>query len=421
MFFPRIPPHPRIGKEVAPHPPPKDPPSPPPKGRPGSPPAVAPISPSRFQTQRAPSASRVEAPFVPRATSLSRSASQRYLSDALHHPDSPEHAKKRHMRTVSEVEYTHKAVIAGYLETIFDNMLAAKGVASHPHRFLDQMLRDVFGPDCADQTQTFELAVPSRELMESGGMSVIRERAGSMPTGVAPGLPRRSDESEKGRPSWMNIEWDKKEKKSDKASVHSARSERSSEDSLTADPKMYGTISPKARQLLFGDDRSHAVMNVGPYQPPGLLLLPATFIPCSPLELEMHACKNMNTLLGCKYALSNYMTSQRAADGSPLVSEREVDDYLWDYECFRRKRFNWPQDIAGLRMEDEPEPVPQSKPALFRFGSTAPPPTADTARSQSTTGAPMHGNVTASKETSTHVRTIRVYEAIKVVARCAHR
>ncbi|KAI0360973.1 hypothetical protein OH77DRAFT_1433228 [Trametes cingulata] len=419
MFFPRITPHPRIAKEIAPHPPPKDPPSPPFKGRPGSPPAVAPTSPPKFQAHRAPSAPRAEAPPVPRATSLTRSASQRYLSDALCHPDSPERAKKRHMRTVSEVEYAHNAVIAGHLETIFDNMLAARGVSSHPHQFLNQVLREVFGPDCANQTQNLELAVPSRELMESGGLSAIRERAGSMPTGVAPGLPRRSDESDKGRPGWMTIEWDKKEKRSDKANAHGTRSERSSEDSLAADPAVYGTISPKARQLLFGDDRSHAPIHLGPYQPPGLLLLPATFIPCSPLELEMHACKNMNTLLGCKYALSNFMTSQRASDGSPLVSEREVDDYLWEYECFRRKRFNWPQDIAGLRMEEEPEPVPHSKPALFRFGPTAHP-TPDTARSQSAAAAPIHSNVTASKETSTHVRTIRVYEAIKVVASCAY-
>ncbi|KAL7285518.1 hypothetical protein ACG7TL_000620 [Trametes sanguinea] len=412
VFFPRIPPHPRVAREVAPNPPPKDPPSPPPKDAPSPPP--------KFRTQRAPSASnasRPDMPFMPpRATTLSRSTSQRFLHDNhRHHPGAPEQSKKRHLRSASEVDYSTNATVASHLETIFDNMLVARGISPHPHTFLDHMLREVFGPGCARQTQNLELAVPTREALEGATASVAaRERTQSLPQSGPVG--RRSEESEKGRSAWMHIEWDTKEKqrKSDKATVHTIRLERKSEDSAF-EPRVFDAISPKARQLLFGGDRSQAVQNVGPYQPPGLLLLPSTFIPCSPLELEMHACKNMNTLLGCKYALSTYMLSQRAADGTPLVSDREVDDYLWDYECFRRKRFNWPQDIAGLQMEDEPEPAAPSKPALFRFGSTAPSPTEPT-RSQSSSGAHAYSGINATKETSTHVRTIRVYEAMKVAA-----
>ncbi|KAI0334340.1 hypothetical protein GY45DRAFT_1431564 [Cubamyces sp. BRFM 1775] len=400
MFFPRIPPHPRLARDIPPHPPPKDPASSPVKEMPGSPP--------KFRTQRAPSTSRGEAPFMPHPISLSRSASQRFPAGEDRHPGSPDRSKKRHMRSASDADYASNAAVAGHLETIFDNMLVARGISPHPHTFLDQVLREVFGPDCARQTQNLELAVPTREIIEGPAIAAAaRERALSLTQNNG----RRSEESEKGRPNWMTIEWDSKKEKErrslDKVSVHSARSsfEQPSEEGLPKD------VKPKAMQLLFGNDYFM------PYQPPGLLLLPSTLIPCTPLELEMHACKNMNTLLGCKYALSNYMTSQRSPSGTQLVSEAEVDDYLWDYECFRRKRFNWPQDIPGLQMEGEPEPAPPSRPALFRFGSTVAPP--EPTRSQSASmGAPMYGGVSGSKETATHVRTIRVYEAMKVVARC---
>ncbi|KAH9849271.1 hypothetical protein C2E23DRAFT_870791 [Lenzites betulinus] len=388
MFFPHIPPHPRLGKELGPHPLSREMSSSPPLRR----------------TQRSPSASGTENPFLAHSPSLPRAASQRHLVDTFRRPGSPGPPKtpKRHARSASEVEYGHNASVAGHLETIFDNMLVAQGVAARPHRFLDQMLREVFGPDCARQTQNLELAVPARELFEGGpGVPPV-----PIPAGIIPGGARRSEEGEKGRPGWisMSIDWDsKKERKS--GGHGGARAERSSEDGAIAG------ISPKARQLLFGDDRSAAAMSAGPYQPPGLLLLPATFIPCAPLELEMHACKHMNTLLGCRYALAKYMTGQRAKDGTPLGSEKDVDDYLWDYECFRRRRFNWPQDIPGLRMEEDADPVlPPPKPTLFRFGTTTDSPRAS--------GAPMYGGVMASKETSTHVRTIRVYEAMKIVAHC---
>ena len=192
----------------------------------------------------------------------------------------------------------------------------------------------MFGPDCARQTQNLELAVPTREIIEGAAPAgAARERASSL-TQNSNASGRRSEESEKGRPSWMSIEWDSKKEKEkarrslDKVSVHSARSSLE----LQGEEDLPETASPKAKRLLVGDDRAQPMQQLRPYQPPGLLLLPSTLIPCTPLELEMHACKHMNTLLGCKYALSSYMTSQRSPNGTQLVSETEVDDYLWDYE-----------------------------------------------------------------------------------------
>lgn len=56
-------------------------------------------------------------------------------------------------------------------------------------------------------------------------------------------------------------------------------------------------------------------------------------------------------------------------------------------------------------IDEEPEPtaLPPSKPALLTFGTPK-------------VLAPMYGGLKANKQTATHVRTIRVYEAMKIVA-----
>ncbi|EIW64149.1 uncharacterized protein TRAVEDRAFT_68021 [Trametes versicolor FP-101664 SS1] len=377
LFFPGVPPHPRLSMDLSQ----------------GSP---------RPNLPRTPSGSHLNS--MPRIAALTRSASQRHIPDALHGPGSPRATKARHARSVSEVEYGHKAETASELEFIFDNMLIMNGIHAHPHLFLIRWLHEVFGPKWARETQKLELAVPSRALMEGVNFGP-KDHAAASPAGVASGEKRRSEDGEKGRPSWLTID-SKKDRKAEKEKEKGGRAGRTSEDGLR-DPKGMDGISPKARQLLFGDDKARATPpSAGPYQPPGIVLLPHTFIPCSPLELEMHACKNMNTLLGCKYALSKFMMSSRGEKGEPLVSERDVDDYLWDYECFRRKRFNWPQDIPSLRMiDEEPEHThaPPFKSALLTFGTPK--------------GlAPMYAGLDANKKNTTHVRTIRVYEAMKMVA-----
>ncbi|KAI0682477.1 hypothetical protein C8T65DRAFT_687753, partial [Cerioporus squamosus] len=311
---------------------------------------------------------------------------------------------KGHARKPSDVEFSKNATISRHVETIFENMLVNKyGISPHPHQFLEQVLHDL------------ELAVPSRDLTESC---------------EAQGLGLDEKKS-----SWMYIDWEKKEKRSrPSSSPASTYSGRSSEDSvrsmdLKLDPQLL-SLTPKARQLLFGEGenvnggKTPSWRATGPYQPPGLILLPSTLIPFSPMELEMHACKHMNTVLGCKYALGKYVAGQKDQDGQPLLSEREVDDYLWDYECFRRKRFNWPQDIPGLQMEDEPEepvvlPPPPPKTNIFnKFAPSTPP--AELQRTLSSGGlAPVYGGVSVSRQSATHVRTIRVYEAMKVHHHCS--
>ncbi|RPD57131.1 hypothetical protein L227DRAFT_587758 [Lentinus tigrinus ALCF2SS1-6] len=407
----------------------------------------SPPSPQKHKWKRTASASSAS---PSRSSSLTRTLSYKALPELPSPHGSPDpKGSKGHARKPSDVEFSTNATISRHVETIFENMLVNKyGISPHPHQFLEQVLRDVFGSECARQTQQLELAVPSREVTESCEAQGLGLGGVSMNTGstISHGHSKRSSEDKK-RSEWMSIDWDKKEKRSrpsspvpiaislPSSSPTSTYSGRSSLDSvrsmdLKLDPQLL-SLTPKARQLLFGEGenvhggKTQSWRATGPYQPPGLVLLPSTLIPFPPLDLEMHTCKHMNTLLACKYALSKYIAGQKCEDGQPLLSEREVDDYLWDYECFRRKRFNWPQDIPGLRMEDEFEepvvPPAPTKSSIFNKFSPSTPPATEPHRSLSSggLGAPVYGGVSVSRQSSTHVRTIRVYEAVKVHHHCS--
>ncbi|KAJ8084673.1 hypothetical protein PM082_003449 [Marasmius tenuissimus] len=86
-------------------------------------------------------------------------------------------------------------------------------------------------------------------------------------------------------------------------------------------------------------------------QSPGLLLWPSTLIPMSPAELEMHACKNMHDLLGCKPALAEWVSGYVDENGERVVSDEEFEETMWEYECFRRKRLNWPENLPETDMD----------------------------------------------------------------------
>lgn len=76
------------------------------------------------------------------------------------------------------------------------------------------------------------------------------------------------------------------------------------------------------------------------FQPSGLLLWPKTYIPLSPDELEMHCSKHMQSLLGCRHGLIEFMTAHRDEQGERIASDDEISDCLWDYEwCVHHNRF----------------------------------------------------------------------------------
>ncbi|KAG9225594.1 hypothetical protein CCMSSC00406_0003097 [Pleurotus cornucopiae] len=72
-------------------------------------------------------------------------------------------------------------------------------------------------------------------------------------------------------------------------------------------------------------------------QCPGIVVWPSTYIPIPAQELQMHACKHIRALLGCKSALADYV-ELRDNDGARVVDE-EFWDAMHDYESFIRQRF----------------------------------------------------------------------------------
>ncbi|KAF8204401.1 hypothetical protein K438DRAFT_1819793 [Mycena galopus ATCC 62051] len=153
----------------------------------------------------------------------------------------------------------------------------------------------------------------------------------------------------------------------------------------------------------------------GRVQHPGLILWPATFIPLSAQELEMHATKHVQTLLGCKPALAEYVAGFVDPEtGERVVSDEEFADAVWGYECFRRTRFNWPE-LPENRLEAEEVatdiPTPASAKSMQSMGMPPRTPTsagAVEAAPKSPTDARPFG-----KHELTHVRTFRVFGAVK--------
>lgn len=71
-----------------------------------------------------------------------------------------------------------------------------------------------------------------------------------------------------------------------------------------------------------------------PLQSPGLLVWPSTFIPLTPVELEMHANKYVHTLLGCKPALAEFIAQFTDEDGKRFVDDDEFHEVMWKYEWY---------------------------------------------------------------------------------------
>ncbi|KAF7354837.1 Methyltransf-25 domain-containing protein [Mycena sanguinolenta] len=155
----------------------------------------------------------------------------------------------------------------------------------------------------------------------------------------------------------------------------------------------------------------------GRAQHPGLLLWPSTFIPLSPQELEMHATKHVQTLLGCKPALAEYVASFVDPEtGARVVSDEEFADAVWEYECFRRPRFNWPE-LPENRLEAEEValdvPTPASAKSMQNVGLPPRTPTTPTPIALETAPKSAREPRPFLPHELTHVRTFRIFSAVK--------
>jgi hypothetical protein len=155
----------------------------------------------------------------------------------------------------------------------------------------------------------------------------IRSRRASMeslhsaiPESISPKAAERLGIAPADRRSWGSQQ-----------SQSSQRSQTKRMDHPSGDRTNRENIIPAAISMN-APDRLGITPSLGSAQSPGFILWPSTFIPVEPLELEMHACKHMHLLLGCKAALSDFIQDVKGADGQAHISQDELNDLTWEYE-----------------------------------------------------------------------------------------
>jgi len=251
-------------------------------------------------------------------------------------------------------EWTRSEANAKALEGLFTDMLWSKYKIRVDQRgSIEQVLDHVFGRYNSQRVAAMTLAVaPPASSSDSEPDRASVSSAGSKS--------RRKRKSEAFK-QWISVEWDKVEnkgRKGDRSSVESVLSPIPEAIS----PKAAGRLGISHSTTTSSSPRSSRTSITPPPSRPtqssGLILWPNTLIELGPFELEMHACKHMHSLLGCKAALYEYAQQlYRDADGKSLLDDAMFDDLIWDYECFRRKRFNWPSMSPETENAAHVEPV----------------------------------------------------------------
>lgn len=235
------------------------------------------------------------------------------------------------------------------LEQIFESMLSQKfNVLLRPRTKIEDTLQDVFGRYHSDRVNDFRLFLAPPTDKDADKASVESSESG---TASSPGSIRRA---KRDFVHWVTaVDRDRKDRK-DK---DRKKEDRSSGESVASFTQVPENISAKAACRLGINPSSPRHPAHG--QSPGIIVNMQTFIPLSPFELEMHACKHVHTVLGCKAAIHEYLDEVSKRTQLP-VPEHEIDDILWDYECFRRKRFNWPADVPDYQLDSPESETPKS-------------------------------------------------------------
>jgi SAM-dependent methyltransferase len=298
-------------------------------------------------------------------------------------------------------EWNQNADNSKSLEQIFEDMLSRKfSINPRPSKFLDNIIDKVFGRYNQCRLHEFNLYLAPPSSPDSDDSSIgSSETQGSAPLKKAG----------KDFAKWMTtVDWDHHKEKKPRA-----KGDRSSEEGSPSFSVVPETISPKAAGRL-GIKPAPQPSHPHTPQSPGLVLWPATFIPIPPFELEMHACKHLHSLIGCKAALTEHLQDV-ARERHLFLDQQMVDDLIWDYESFRRKRFNWPSDYPDSHLEDEvpvplaPTPTPRSN--TFRNSYETPHPSRPRNGSGGM-GAPP--DPLFPRDKLDLVRCIRVYSATKL-------
>jgi hypothetical protein len=232
---------------------------------------------------------------------------------------------------------------AKHLENLFVDMLWSKyKIRTDQRRNIEKVLDNVFGRYNAQRVAAMTLAIAPPTPNSGSGSESDPDQASVSST------ESKSPKKKKGEvfKQWIAVEWDKienKGKKGDRSSGESVLSPIPQSISAKAAGRLGITSSAATSPTARSPRHSVIPPPSRPAQSPGLVLWPNTLIELGSFELEMHACKHMQSLLGCKAALHEYVQELfRDTDGNALVDDAVFDGLIWDYECFRRKRFNWP-------------------------------------------------------------------------------
>ena len=210
--------------------------------------------------------------------------------------------------------WARQASESRHLETIFGKMLKAKyDVHARPSEFLGDLILFVFGRGNVEKERAFHLKLAPKNADEFYGLSASSESkeilsdkdddwsSNSSDSGI--GFPPRQIGQD-----FMSM--------SDRVSAKAAGRLGITYSALAA--ATVASVRQRSR--------------TNPAQSPGIILWPSTYFPMSPSELEMHACKNLHVLLGCKRALAEYIQSFKEKDGKNCLEDGVCGDVLWEYE-----------------------------------------------------------------------------------------
>lgn len=316
-------------------------------------------------------------------------------------------------------EWTRNESNAKHLESLFADMLWCKyKIRTDQRRNIEEVLDNVFGRYNAQRVAAMTLAIaPPAPNSDSGSGS--GSGSGSDPDRASvSSADSKSPKKKKGEvfKQWIAVEWDKienKGKKSDRSSGESVLSPIPQAISAKAAGRLGIPSSAATSPTLRSPRHSVIPPPSRPAQSPGLVLWPNTLIELGSFELEMHACKHMQSLLGCKAALHAYAQECfRDADGNALLDDAAFDNLIWDYECFRRKRFNWPSVTPEIEKStpEEPSVAPNHRLSADILSIRSRP------RGGSDASMKQTESSRYLKDELTFVRSIYVYTASKIAA-----
>lgn len=224
------------------------------------------------------------------------------------------------------------------MENVYLDMLRSKGIDPHPSTFLTDCMKHIFGPGNAKETQKFHVKLVPGEA--STARNEKRDN-GRDSKSISTSSESSIGSTSTSKTSWVSIERDMQEKQSEGKTT----GESSPTVDIQVDSEQTPQLSAKAATRLgisysvlaaatTASNRRQRYLTVmpRPTQSPGLFVWPGTFIPLPPSELEMHACKHVHELLGCKPSLGEFVAKHVDDRGVPFVDEAGFEDLMWQYE-----------------------------------------------------------------------------------------